>query len=203
MNYSLRVRLNIISIIGKISTFKPVANRTHNFTRMNLRKTILAEHSRAQTNKIINWIGSNQQRFDELFDLFLHDEYRVVQRAAWPLSYSVIQHPKLIEKHFSKLLKNLHKPGLHEAVKRNTVRLLQHIDIPRRHHGEIMNSCFEYISDREEKVAVKAFSLTILQKLSRQYPEIRQELKTIIEDRWPYETAAFRTRARKILNAKY
>jgi hypothetical protein len=31
-----------------------------------------------------------------------------------------------------------------------------------------------------------------------QFPEIRQELKTIIEDRWDFETAAFRSRAKKI-----
>ena len=166
---------------------------------MNLRKTILAEHSKAQTDKIIQWIGSNQKRFDELFNLFLNDEYRVIQRAAWPLSYCAINHPQLIQKHFYKLIKNLYKPNLHDAVKRNTVRLLQHIPAPQRLHGEIMNICFGYISDPQEKVAVKAFSLSILQNLCRQYPEIRQELKTIIEDRWQYETAAFRSRAKKIL----
>jgi len=68
---------------------------------VNLRETILAEHSKAQTNLIIKWIGNSQQRFDELFDLFLKDEYRVVQRAAWPLSYVAIAHPKLISKHFN------------------------------------------------------------------------------------------------------
>ena len=166
---------------------------------MDLRETILAEHSKAQTNKIIKWIGSDQKRFDELFKLFLNDEYRVVQRAAWPLSYCVINYPELIQKHFTKLVKNLQKPGIGDSVKRNSVRLLQHIAIPGKLHGEIMNICFNYISDPQEKVAIKAFSLTVLQNLCRQYPEIKQELKTIIEDRWDYETVAFRSRAKKIL----
>jgi hypothetical protein len=166
---------------------------------MIIRETILAEHSKAQTNKIIKWIGSDQKRFDELFNLFLNDEYRVIQRAAWPLSYCVINHPQLIKKHFTKLIKNLHKPKLHDAVKRNTVRLLEHISIPEKFHGEVMNICFGYISDPREKAAVKAFSLTVLQNFCHKYPEIRQELKTIIEDRWDYETAAFRSRAKKIL----
>ena len=166
---------------------------------MNLRATIVAEHSKASCNKITKWIGDNQQRFDELFDLFINDEYRVVQRAAWPLSYSVIAHPQLIKKHFTKLISNLKKPKLHDSVKRNTVRLLQHITIPERFHGEVMSLCFDYISSVDEATAIKAFSLTVLQHLSHQYPEIKQELKTIIEDRWDYETAAFRSRARKIL----
>lgn len=166
---------------------------------MNLRETILAEHSKAQTNKIIAWVGDSQQRFDELFNLFLNDEYRVTQRAAWPLSYIAIAYPKLIVKHFGKLIKNLHKPGIHNSIKRNTVRLLQEINIPQRFHGEVMNLCFDYISTPGEAVAVKAFSLSILQKLSNQYPDIKQELKTIIEDRWDFETAAFKSRAKRIL----
>lgn len=166
---------------------------------MKLREQILKEHSKANCYLVVKWIGDSQQRFDELFDLFLNDEYRVVQRAGWPLSYSVIAHPKLIKKHFSKLLKNLQKPKIHDAVKRNTVRLLQDIPVPERFQGQVMNICFEYINSPTEAVAVKAFALTVLENLSKQYPEIRQELKTIIEDRWDYESAAFRSRAKKIL----
>jgi hypothetical protein len=96
-------------------------------------------------------------------------------------------------------LKNLEKPNLHNSVKRNTVRLLQDIAIPKKFQGQVMNLCFDYISSPDEAAAVKAFSLTILENLSNQYPEIKPELKTIIEDRWDYESAAFHSRARKIL----
>ena len=166
---------------------------------MELRKAILKEHSKAQCLKIGNWIGANQFRFDELFNLFLNDEYRVVQRAAWPLSFCVIKYPTLIKKHFPKLLKNLSRPGLYDAVKRNTVRLLQFVIIPEKHHGEVMNICFNYISSPGEAVAVKAFSLTVLQNLANKYPAIRNELKLVIEERWDFETVAFKSRARKIL----
>ncbi len=78
---------------------------------MNLREEILKEHSKAQCNKIVQWIGDSQKRFDELFNLFLNDEYRVTQRAAWPLSYSVIAYPEFIKKNFSKLIKNSSSSG--------------------------------------------------------------------------------------------
>ncbi|NOT52623.1 MAG: hypothetical protein HOP10_15270 [Chitinophagaceae bacterium] len=168
---------------------------------MDLRETILAKHSKATTMTIVKWIGNNQLRFDELFDLFLNDQPLVTQRAAWPLSYAVTGHPQLISKHFGKLLKNLDKPNLHDAIKRNTMRLLQGIDIPSTYHGEVMNRCFEYIISPSEKPAIKAFSLTVLENLSKQYPEIIRELRTIIEDRWDIESAAFRSRAKKILKS--
>ena len=164
-----------------------------------IREQILKGHNKVNCDKIVKWIGDNQERFDELFNLFVNDEYRVVQRAGWPLSNCVALHPFFIKKHFSKLLKNLEKPGNHEAVKRNTVRLLQEVDIPVKYHGRIMDLCFGYIASPDEAIAVKAFSLTILQHLSRIYPEINNELKVIIEERWDFETAAFRSRAKKIL----
>lgn len=166
---------------------------------MKLREQLLKEHSKSNCSLIVNWIGDSQQRFDELFALLLSEDPRLVQRAAWPLSYVVVAHPSLIKKHLARLLKLLASPGIHNAVKRNTVRLLQEIPIPKKFQGEVMNLCFGFISSPEEPAAIKAFSLTVLEKLSQQYPDIQPELKTIIEDRWDYETAAFHARARKIL----
>ena len=166
---------------------------------MNLRATILSEHSKAQTTKIVEWVGVSQTRFDELFRLFINDEYRVVQRAAWPLSYCVIQHPPLIKKHFGQLVANLQQPGVPGAVKRNSVRLLQHTSIPKKYQGGVMQLCFQYIASPIEAVAVKAFALTILQNLALIYPEIIPEVTLIIEERWPHETAAFHSRAKKFL----
>lgn len=144
-------------------------------------------------------MGSNQQRFDELFRLFLHDEYQVVQRAAWPLSYCVIAHPSFISKHWKKLLGNLKKPNLHDAVKRNSIRLMQDVNIPEKYHGEVMHICFGYLESPTEPLAVKCFSMTVLANLAKEYPEIKPELKLIIEDQLPHQTAGFKSRAKKLL----
>jgi len=165
---------------------------------MILRDEILKENSKAQCNKIVQWIGNDQKRFNELFTLFLSDEYRVTQKAAWPLSYSAIAHPGLITKHLSKLINNLEKPGLHNAIKRNTVRLLQHIIIPEKFDGQVMEICFRYVASPTEAIAVKAFSLTVLGNLSKQYPEILPEIKLLIQEQLPHQTAAFKSRAKKL-----
>lgn len=167
---------------------------------MHLKSEILKEHSKAQTQKIVNWVGSSQERFDELVTLFLGNEYRVTQRAAWPLAFIAIEYPQLAKKHLTVFVQLLGNETVHKAVRRNIVRLLQFIEIPKKLHGTIMNHCFEFIADVHETAAIKAFSLTILQNLSKQYPEIKQELKTIIEERWAYETPAFHVRARRLLN---
>ena len=168
---------------------------------MDLKQEILKEHSKKQCAKIVRHIGNSKERFAELMRLFFEGEYRVTQRAAWPMSYCVANHPQLIQPYFRKLLVNLEKKGRHDAVARNTVRLLQHVDVPKKFHGRLMDICFCFIQSNEKPAAVKAFSLSILQNLSKQYPDIISELKLIIEERWEHESAAFRSRAKKILKA--
>jgi hypothetical protein len=169
---------------------------------MNIRETLLAEHSKKQCDKIVEYIGNDKRRFAALMKLFFEGEYRLTQRAAWPMSYCVGNHPELIEPYYKPLIDNLKKKGLHNAIIRNTVRLLQDVEIPKKYQGKVMSLCFEFIQSHETMVAIKAFSLTILEKLSHSYPEIRPELKLIIEERWEHETPAFRSRAKKILRGK-
>lgn len=36
---------------------------------MNLREALIQEHSKAQKDEIVNWIGNSESRFNELFTL--------------------------------------------------------------------------------------------------------------------------------------
>jgi hypothetical protein len=168
---------------------------------MDLLKLLRAEHSKRQCDRIVAYIGSDKERFAQLIELFFRGEYRITQRAAWPLSYCVRQHPQLIARYYRQLLDNLGRKDIHVAVVRNTVRLLQDVSIPKRWHGRVMSACFEFVEDPATPIAVKAFALSILSNLSAEYPEIRGELKTLIESQWEQATPAFRSRARKILKA--
>ncbi|MES1249839.1 MAG: hypothetical protein ABUL46_04100 [Chitinophaga rupis] len=166
---------------------------------MNLLALLEAEHSKKQCDRIVNYIGDDKDRFAELVKLFLKGEYRITQRAAWPLSYCVRLHPELISPYFKPFLDNLDKPGNHVAVVRNTMRLLQDVDIPKKYQGRVMNLCFDFIQSPETPIAVKAFSLTVLQHLAGEYPDILPELKLIIEEQWDQAPPAFRSRAKRVL----
>lgn len=167
---------------------------------MNLQHAILNEHSKASVDRIVRWVGHDQQRFDELFKLFTGKDPLIAQRAGWSMSYAVSAHPVLINKHMKALLKNLQKPTLHNAIIRNSVRLLQDISIPEAFQGDVMNLCFDYVTDPKQLPAIKAFSLTVLDNLAKDHPDIINELRTIIESQWENEGPAFRSRARRILN---
>ncbi len=167
---------------------------------MDLRSEILKEHSKIQAEKIVKWVGNNPERFAELMHLFLTDVYRVVQRAAWPVGIIGERRPALIRPHLAQMVQRMTDAGVHIAVKRNIVRLLQFADIPEELHGPIMNTCFNLLADVNEAIAVRVFSMSVLANLAQTYPEIKPELKAIIEDTLEHEpAAAFIARSKMVL----
>ena len=169
---------------------------------MILREAILKEHSKAQATQVIKWIGHDAKRLKALVELFLTDEYRVVQRAARIVSMVAEQYPHLLTSYLPDMLAHCEAPDLPVAVKRNVVRMLQHIEIPESVHGTTMNLCFQVLSDPKETVAVRCFSMSVLARLALHYPELKQELNCVIKDALQYElvSAAFKARAKKVLD---
>lgn len=166
---------------------------------MNIRDEIEKEHSKKQALRIANYAVQNKQQFKELMSCYTHEDYRLSQRAAWSVSRAAKNKPEMIAPYINVLVKRLQEPNVHPAVICNAVSILEDINIPEQFHGEIMNACFGFIETPSTPAAIKAFSLTVLFNLSQQYPEIKPELKLIIEERWDTETAAFRSRGKKIL----
>jgi hypothetical protein len=74
---------------------------------------------------------------------------------------------------------------------------MQEIELPEKHHGEIMDMCFAFLESPKESLAVKVFSMSVLGNLAKYYPEIKTELKLIIEDQLPHQSAGFKSRAKK------
>jgi hypothetical protein len=166
---------------------------------MDIRAAIIKEHSRAQLLKIVKYIGDDPDRFKKLIEIFLAGPYRVTQRAAWPISVVAETQPQLLIPHLKKILDFARKPGVHDSVKRNAVRLLQFIEIPKKLHGNIADLCFEFLQDKKEPIAVKVFSMSALATIAQSNPELKKELKIIIEDQLPYASAGFLVRARRVL----
>lgn len=165
---------------------------------MDIRKELLKEHSKRQTSKVVKYIGDDPQRFKVLVKAFLEGPYRVTQRAAWPLAYCVQDHPPLITPHLKQVIAMLDKPGVHDAVKRNVVRLLQDIEIPKKFYGKLADRCFK-LMDPKEAIAIRVFAMTVLAKIAQAEPDLQKELKIVIEDQLPYASAGYLSRAKKVL----
>jgi len=167
---------------------------------MDIKEALLAEHSKIQSQRIADYIGKDPVRFAELMTLFFGQEYRLTQRAAWVLSHCADRYPELIHPHLEEMIHNL-RNNVHVAVRRNTLRVLQFIDIPEELLGEAVDICFMYLASHDEPVAVKVFGMTVLANICKEEPDLGNELRLLIEEQLPYGSAGFKSRGKKILAA--
>lgn len=166
---------------------------------MNIRSALLDKHSKPQSVAIAEYIGKNPKRFAELVGFLFIEDPIIPQRVAWAMSCCVEKYPELITPYIEPLIVHLCKDNVHDGVIRNSLQFLQSIPIPTPLHGTLMNLCFDFVQSKTTPVAIKAYSLTILHNLSVDYPDIIPEIILIINDNIEHETAAFTSRARKVL----
>lgn len=169
-------------------------------TTMNIEQQLLKEHSKRQTEKIARWIGTDETRLNAFLDVFLHGEPLVVQRGAWVIGKLGDRHPNVFVPHLSRLIKKMQEPGVHDAVRRNVVRLLQTIEIPRRLLGIVVSLCFDYLESPAEPIAVKVFAMSVIARVAKTEPDLERELRLIVRQQLPQAGGAFRSRARSVLH---
>ena len=71
--------------------------------------------------------------------------------------------------------------------------------VPEETEGECIDHLFKWLQSPEMNVTTKSRSLFVLFKLTEKYPELRNELKVVVEDQMDLHTADFQKRARKVL----
>jgi hypothetical protein len=167
---------------------------------MHLPQELLTQSSKTHALRVAAHIGNDPGQFGTLMDVFFGGPYRLTQRAAAVMNYCVEAHPALIVPYLARLLAYCRGP-VPDAVKRNTMRLLQSQPVPEALEGELLEGCFELLHNASESVATKVFAMTVAHNLCRRHPDLGRELVFLIETQLPYQSAAFRNRGLKVLAA--
>ncbi len=166
---------------------------------MDILRELVKEHSKPQALRIAAYIGADEDRFAELMRIFFGKDYRITQRASWSMNFCVEKHPFLLLPYLPQMIENLKRDDVHDAVKRNSVRVLQFFDIPDELLGEVADVCFQLLSAANSPIAVKAFCMPILLHICQKEPDLKNELKMLIEDQMPYAAPAFISSGRRVL----
>ncbi|MEQ1763540.1 MAG: hypothetical protein ABL984_10390 [Pyrinomonadaceae bacterium] len=169
---------------------------------MEIREALLEVHSKAQAEKIADYVGEDEKRFAELIKHLLGPVYRLSQRAAWPVSYCIERHPKLVKPYFNVLIKQLERDDTHAAVRRNVARLFQFVDVPKRYHGRLFDACYNLLDDADQPVAVRVFSMTVAAKLAKHEPELLAELELIAAKHPSLLTPGMKSRMRRVFGKR-
>lgn len=159
---------------------------------------LLKEHSRPNTDLIAKKIGGNAAEFKKIVDIIYKEKAPLPQRASWLLAVVNDRHPELLRPYLSKFIDTIEQFQV-DGIKRNMAGVLSKHDIPEKLQGKAVDVCFRLLLNPEETVVVKTDAMQILANITKQYPELKNELKAAIDDQLPKTTAAFHARARHIL----
>ena len=163
-----------------------------------IRQLLSEEQSKTIRDEIVKIVLDAPKEIESLMDCFFDDNFRLNQYASWPITVIGEKRPLLIFPYLAEMLAVLDNPA-HDAVIRNTIRVMQNLDIPEELEGEVYDRCFGYFVDPKEKPAIRVFSMTVLTNIALKYPDLKEELVKSIELYFPFGSAGFKSRAKKEL----
>lgn len=166
---------------------------------MNLKALIQQSHSKIQKDRIVNFVGDDANLFNELVSYVVSAETELSQRASWPFSYIAVDHPQWMKPHEKKLLDTLSKPVLHDAVKRNILRVWREHLPSDEQLGEVYDCCNKFVRNPHEPGAIRAFALQVMGNIVVRFPELKHELMLTVEDALLHNTPAIASSARKVM----
>jgi hypothetical protein len=169
---------------------------------MNIREQLKAELSMWNTDLVSEHVGEDQDRFRELWNLLFPEEYPISPRAAWAIEAVCVKHPHLLKPYMDELLKALAGVENH-GIKRHMMKILTFQEIPEERLGNLIDLCFLWIEDPDIPVAVKVHSMQIIFNTISQYPELKAEFVTVVEDQIPKNSSGFKSRARSLIGKLY
>jgi len=165
---------------------------------MTLAKKILEIRKQSDARHIADQVILQVFDIAEFMDIFFSEEWRMCQKASWPMGMIADKKPELLYPYLSQML-DLLDHAKHDAIIRNTIRTWQIMNIPEELEGPIYDRCFEYFADPQYAVAIRVFAMTVCTNIAMRHPSLAHEIIPIIEDYWDHSKPAWRSRGKQEL----
>lgn len=162
----------------------------------------LVDSSRFIADALVEDVGSDPERFNEMLELALLDKYPLSMRAARVISMVVESFPQLFNKHLDLVIKMLPEMKI-DGVKRGFLKIFAEFppELNEDQLGLITDLCFTLLDDPKQAMAIRYYSMEILSRVCSLYPELKNELSAILEELAKDGSPGLRARSTQILNA--
>lgn len=147
-----------------------------------LKQMINSMMSMQEADWVANSAIENPAIFNKLIEYSYSSDRKLAFRASWTLSKVCDLSPELIYPHLPQVVESIMKFD-NESVQRSFLRIISLSDMTKltaRHHGILADHCFTMLKSGVSAIAIKAYSMDILYKLSLLYPELANELSSSI-----------------------
>ena len=165
---------------------------------MDFRSLLTDIPSGAEKEMFIEAVGRSEDNFRILLEFSLYEKDPLAWRASWILDGSDEQHPGRADPHISRIIQTL--PGLEsKGSLRTLLRMLTRYEIPEEDQGLLIDLCFRYMVSELYPVAVKVHAMQIIYNHVLLYPELKDELVTVIQDQVANNTVGFKSRGMRLI----
>jgi 8-oxo-dGTP diphosphatase len=155
--------------------------------------------------KQVEWIAisaaENPAIFRKLLEYSYSEDQKLAFHASWTLSKACDKYPEMIEPFLPKIVESLGKFN-NESTLRSFLRILSLCDIDKlnsKQQGILADYSFAALNSAASAIAIKAYSMEILYRLSLIYPDLVPELVASINKVLEYKSAGITSRGRQIL----
>jgi hypothetical protein len=139
-------------------------------------------YSTATIKKIAKLVCEQKAKLNELLSIFLGGEKKIAHRAAWALQHVAENKPELIVPHFKDLLKKLAIPNQHTSIYRSIFKCFQESEIPEKYVAQIFDASLIFMMSEIQEAAVRAYAITTASNICKTYPELKSELKLVLNE---------------------
>ena len=167
--------------------------------------------SREKRSYYANLVIKNPKLIKPLLEIVFKIDDKISVKAAWIFEFICSNNIDYCIPYLDLFTKNISKIHLDSSVrpiakicemltkayyKKEDSKIKHHLTL--NHRNRFVEACFDWMI-KDEKVAVKAYSMTTLYLLGKEFDWIYPELRTILERDFNKQSAAFKARARHIL----
>ncbi|HPE55283.1 MAG TPA: hypothetical protein P5514_04885 [Bacteroidales bacterium] len=161
---------------------------------------LLGDSSRKGIDLVVQLVGDNPVLFKQFLEITLREKGALSQRASRVVNFATLNHPGLFKPYAVEIVAKM--PDMkHDSVKREIIKTFadHDFDMDEVTTSKLLEICFKWFTDQNEKIAVQAYALDVLYKISNQYPDLKFELISVIEQQREFMSTGMKARIAKML----
>ena len=148
---------------------------------MNLKDELLIFHQSRDLKSYTKSIVDEPIKIEKLVKIISNlEEYPLKEMSSWILTHIAKSIPELIQPFYEKLVDILFITE-NQTVLRNCTNILYHLNTTEYKESKLIDQLIQFIQNNNNKVALQVYSIYFITHFVKKYPELFEEVRSIIE----------------------
>jgi len=166
--------------------------------KSNIREYLMKDISLESLQELAEKANVDKAFFEILFQLMKENQKQISWRAAWAIWHIFKDRKDVLDQYLNEITDLL--PNFpYDGQKREMLKIILLYKMKDVNISSLLNTCFDFLINPHESLAVKVHSMQILYHIYEVEPEIKAELISTIEFVMPDSSIGFKVRGNKLL----